>query len=106
MAAIDFATKEDLLRVESKLDRLLALVEKSTNTVTVNDIATMLGMSESYIRYSAPWLLPNNGISQYPGTKRWDLKVYEDWSRKPVKDREMEYKIHNIELVRRKYRKK
>lgn len=101
---LDIATREDLLRVEAKLDQLLSILAVP-KTVTVSDICRFLGMSSSTVRYDFPWLLPNFGVSQYPGIKKWDQAVWEKWNARPVEDRKREYLDHQTDVVKRNYRR-
>ena len=98
---LDLATREDLARLESKLDKLISLLEKHPQTVTVKDICTQLRMCSSTVRYEFPWLLPNFGVSQYPGVKKWDQSVWDSWNSRPVEERRREYIEHQKEIVRK-----
>ena len=100
---LDLATRQDLERVEAKLDRLLTILDNRPRTVTVADICKQLRMCSSSIRYDFPWLLPNFGKSQYPGIKKWDRDVWEDWNARPVEDRRREYLEHEKERTRRNH---
>ena len=107
MATLDLPTREDLMRVEAKLDMLLAQICREAKTITVSQIASELGMAESTLRYSHPWLLPNFGVSQYPGVKRWDMKVYESWkSEKTPDERKAEFLAHATAEAKRHYIKR
>lgn len=100
---LELVTKEDLDRIEAKLDRLLTIMDGRPRTVTVSDICKQLRMCSSSLRYDFPWLLPNFGVSQYPGIKKWDRDVWEAWNARPVEDRKREYLEHARETARRKY---
>lgn len=101
---LDLATREDLLRIESKLDRLLGLLE-TPKTVNVSDICGFLKMNRSSVCYSHPWLLPNFGVSQYPGVRKWDVSVWEAWNARPVEERKREYIDREVGVIKREYRR-
>lgn len=106
MAAIDFATREDLIRVEKKLDQLLDLLGRTPKVITVSQIAKELGLAETTLRYKFPWLLPNFGDSQYPGIKRWDVELWHRWkTEKTADERKAEYLSHVTTVARRQYTK-
>ena len=68
-----------LYRIEEKLDRLLAAIP-TREVICVDDICKKLQISRDSLR-SRPWLLPNFGVSDFPGRKkRWDRDTWKKWS--------------------------
>ena len=60
-------------------------------TVSVPDIAKLLGISERTLR-DHPYLLPNNGESEFPtGYRRWTFETYLKWNRIPEEERRSNY---------------
>lgn len=70
------ATYEDFRRVEGKVDFLISMMVKTgkmSKTMTIPQIAAMLGPSAQTLRTSKRYLLPRCGVSAYKGrVARWD----------------------------------
>lgn len=88
----DFASlSSQVAEIQSLLKDLL-IASKKTITYSVADIARIEGVSKSYLYGKGAYLLPNFGVSQYPGPTRWDFDTYLKWRAQPVDLRERTFK--------------
>ncbi len=86
-------TKEDFDRLEKKVDELLELYSQDKpKTLNIRQLAQRYASSYNHIRYDAPWLMPNLGSSDFPGTTRWLVSTVEQWEQIPVEERESMWK--------------
>ena len=77
-------------RVEMYLSKQPAPVKRGV--VKVSDIAKLKGTTPANLRYVRPWLLPQNGVSQYSGRPaRWDVEKYIEWEKTPEDVRRTAY---------------
>lgn len=89
---MDLATKDDfdvLARELGEIRDLLGVVQESVlapDVLYVKDVAKVERLSVSGVK-KEPWLLPNFGISEYPGRTRWSFKTVREWRQIPVKTR-------------------
>ncbi len=90
---LDLATKADIDEIKDAITVLTILVKKlakdskSCEVVTVSDLCEMKGLSRTQLVSRMPYLMPNNGISDYPGKKRWNVSTLTDWEKIPVSER-------------------
>ena len=78
-------------QIDEKLD-FVSLTCKLPETIDVGDIAKLKGISRTQLTEKERYLLPNFGVSQYPGSHaRWDYAVYEAWNSRPIGERKLEY---------------
>lgn len=105
---IDLASKQDLEKLNAKLDNLAMLLqkliadEKRCDTIDVNEVARMEGVSRSTAMKNQRWLLPNYGDSDYPdGKARWTLDTWLKWRAIPIEDRKVGYPRYLEEKRRR-----
>jgi len=98
---LDIATKQDIEELKEQINKLTATIslmssclskQKACTTVDVNDIAQMKGISRTTLVERMPYLMPQNGVSEYAGKKRWNLSTYQEWDARPVSEREMAWK--------------
>lgn len=84
----DFAELKE--RVELNLSRQPEPVKKEV--IKVSDIARLKGTTPANLRYVRPWILPQNGVSQYSGRPaRWDVDKYIEWEKTPEDVRRTAY---------------
>ncbi len=89
---IDFATKADIDEIKEAISTLTILVQKlakknkCSETITIDDICTMKGISRTHLIENVPYLMPNNGKSDYPNSrpKRWNVETFQEWERIPI----------------------
>lgn len=105
---IDFATKADIDKVEADIiatqadiaeikeaiSSLMFLVKKlakdtkSSDVITIADICSIKGISRTQLTLREQYLMPNNGMSDYPdGIKRWNISTFEAWEKIPISQR-------------------
>lgn len=96
---MEIATKDDFDALAKDIDEmkaLLSILQEKTllpSVVYVSDIAKVERLSITGIK-KEPWLLPNFGISEYPGRARWSFDTYREWRSRPVKERHRAYLTH------------
>ncbi len=96
---IDFATREDIQNLQDSIDALTVLVQKMakdkvfSKTISIKDICSMKGISRTQLVEREPYLMPNNGQSDYAGKKRWDLETYQAWDARPVAERKKAWEV-------------
>lgn len=104
MTDVALMTKDDYTKLMSKLTNLENLVmvlaknTKAPTTVNVADVAQIEGISVTNLRAKKPWLMPNFGVSDYEGSKRWKYETLLKWQEIPESQRiEMyrKYKLNN-----------
>ena len=102
----EILTKEDLEPLLAKLaciEERIGLIERSLpvrEVYTIDDICLMLGISRNQAR-SRPWLLPNYGISEFPGkVKKWRVATYRTWMRIAPRARELDW--HEMSAPKRR----
>lgn len=85
---MDIPTIEDFARLEKKMDLILSRLGASDNVVTIKDLAARYKCSYNYIKYTAPYLMPNNGKSDFTGgVIKWHIQTLEEWEKIPVDER-------------------
>lgn len=98
---LEVATKQDIEDLKAQVDKLTATInlmtlslskQKVCETVDINDIAQMKGISRTTLVERMPYLMPQNGVSEYAGKKRWNLSTYQEWDARPISEREMAWK--------------
>ena len=74
-------------------------------TVDVEEVIRLLDISKSTAkRY--PYLLPNNGVSEFPtGRKRWNYQTFLDWKKIPEDTRKKNYQKLIMSQAQSKRRK-
>jgi len=91
------ADAEDISRIEKKIDMLKESIDqllgrrRPVDRVTVASIAAELEVSRTFISLH-PWLLPNHGAAIQKNHRSWTRREYEDWSARPIEEREHEYR--------------
>lgn len=96
---IDFATKQDIDEIKNAINTLTILVQKlakknkCSETITIDDICTMKNISRTHLVENVPYLMPNNGKSDYPNSrpKRWNIETYQQWEQIPIADRKLSW---------------
>lgn len=99
--------REAIARIERKVDRLeekSGVIEeriemllaskpvKQKDTLKVSDIAILKGRTPAHLRRCEPWLLPQNGVSQFSGRPaRWKVDRYLEWEKTPEDVRRTAY---------------
>ena len=102
---MEIATMEDFERLESKVDRVLEALGLSQKVLTIKDLAARYQCSYNYIKYSAPYLMPNNGKSDFgSGVIKWHTQTVEDWEKIPLEERKVAWEADqkNKALLKRK----
>ncbi len=80
---------KDILHKISKILGSPDMYLAQKKTISVRDVATVEGVSITSIRTSEyRYLLPNFGVSEYPGKIRWNKSTYLKWSMIPPSDRQ------------------
>lgn len=86
----------DQMQTRLKVIELLVPVPQ---TVTVQNIADIEGVSFSHINNKGRYLLPRYGVSAFPdGHRRWPLDEYLAWRKVPVEKRIAGYEKHLDEI--------
>lgn len=83
-------------RVDRLTDRLEVLLAskpvKQKDTLKVSDIAVLKDCTPAHLRRVEPWLLPDNGVSQFSGRPaRWRVDKYIEWEKTPEDVRRTAY---------------
>ena len=102
---MNIPTMEDFERLESKVDLLLAKAGMSQTVLTIKDLAARYQKSYNYVKYSAPYLMPNNGKSDFgAGVIKWLIGTVEKWEKIPLEDRKAAWEAEqrNRALMKRK----
>ena len=99
---MEIATIEDFKRLESKVDAILASLGIDSKVLTIKDLAQRYQCSYNAIKYSHPYLMPNNGKSDFGGTIRWHIKTVEDWENIPIAERKRNWEAEQVNKARRK----
>ncbi len=101
---LDIATKADIDALRDDISVLTILVQKlvkdskSREVVSVADLCEMKGISRTQLVSRMPYLMPNNGMSDYPGKRRWNISTLLEWEKIPVNERKIAWE----QLQRRK----
>ena len=98
----EIVTKEDLQpilecqkRLEEKLDLLIESLP-AKEVYTIGDICRMLQISKNQAR-SRPYLLPNYGVSDYPGRiRKWRVETYRAWIQTSPTQHKQEWNIKSF----------
>ena len=69
--------KKELSNIAQRLDMIEEVIPKR-ETFGMKDTAKALGVSVRYV-YDHPELLPNGGVSEFSGSKRWSHKTFHEW---------------------------
>lgn len=90
---MDLATREDYEALKAEIEEMRACLNSiraklvMPEVLYVSDVAKLEDLSISGIKKS-PWLLPNFGVSEYPGGRcRWTYDTVRRWRDIPVKER-------------------
>lgn len=98
---LDIVTKQDIDELKEQISQLSNAInlmqisltkQKVCETVDISDICQMKGISRTTLVERMPYLMPQNGQSEYAGKKRWNLSTYQEWDALPVSEREMAWK--------------
>lgn len=101
---LDIATKADIDALRDDISVLTILVQKlvkdskSREVISVADLCEMKGISRTQLVSRMPYLMPNNGMSDYPGKRRWNISTLLEWEKIPVNERKIAWE----QLQRRK----
>lgn len=91
---MNIPTTEDFARLEAKVDAIMARIGISSQVLTIKDLAARYQCSYNKVKYSQPYLMPNNGKSDFgSGAKKWQLKTVEDWESIPLEDRKSAWEL-------------
>ena len=84
----------DLNEIKSTVNRMADKMGASSQVVGIKDLATRYQKSYNYIKYRAPYMMPNNGKSDFgAGTIKWMVKTVEDWESIPLEDRKAAWEL-------------
>lgn len=97
---------EELLKQFQEMREDIASIKATlgidSHVLTIKDLAQRYQCSYNAIKYSHPYLMPNNGKSDFGGTIRWHIKTVEDWENIPIADRKRNWEAEQVNKARRK----
>lgn len=101
--SVELATAEDFQRVERKVDFLISMSIKTgriSKTMTIPQIAPMLGFSAQTLRTTKRYLLPRFGVSAYKGrVARWNTEEVMAHLQRPEPELIAEYEQYQENMV-------
>ena len=95
----------DLNEIKSTVNRIADKMGASSQVLGIKDLAARYQKSYNYVKYSAPYLMPNNGKSDFgAGVIKWLIGTVEDWEKIPLEDRKAAWEAdqRNKALLKRK----
>lgn len=94
---------EQFQEMRTNVERIMTALGIKSQVLTIKDLAQRYQCSYNKIKYSHPYLMPNNGKSDFGGgTIKWYIKTVEDWENIPIAERKRNWEQEQMNKARRK----
>lgn len=88
---MDIPTMREFNELKDMVGKIMSKLGLEEATLMIKDLAIRYGCSYNHIKYSAPWLMPNFGKSDFSGATRWLISTVRQWEETPVLERKLQY---------------